>query len=177
MQLKIIAAIVLAAGLLLVTGCGSGVKSAETSPPEDFNFILKYGVGAKNVLDTFAGTFTKDLVNTGTVTTGLTLTPQEMAAVYAEMRRLNIFAYPEEFAPRQKGLDQVYISPHPTYYLKVQMDGKVKEICWEDTAGEQNLSAQPQEAVQLRNLIDNIVRMIEAKEEFKQLPKPEGGYA
>lgn len=174
MQLKIIAAIVLAAGLLLATGCGSGVKSAETAPPEDFNFILKYGVGAKNVLDTFAGTFTKDLVNARTVTTRLTLTPEEMAAVYAEMRRLNIFAYPEEFAPRQNGL---YITPHPTYYLKVQMDGKVKEIYWEDITGEQNLSAQPQEAVQLRNLIDKIVRMIEAKEEFKQLPQPEGVYA
>ncbi|GFN23898.1 hypothetical protein [Thermanaeromonas sp. C210] len=174
--MRIFAAIVLAAGLLLATGCGSGGKSAETSPPEDFNFILKYGVEAKNVLDTFAGTFTKDLINAGRVTTRLTLTPEEMAAVYAEMRRINILAYPEEFPPGQKKLGQVYVTPYPTYYLKVRMDGKVKEIYWEDITGGQNMSAQPQEAVQLRNLIDKIIGMIEAKEEFKQLPTPEGGY-
>lgn len=143
---------------------------------KNFDFILKYGVGAKNVLDTFAGTFTRDLIMAGAATTRLALTPEEMGAVYAEMVKIDIFGYPERFTPRQKGTSQVYVTPHSTYYLKLQVGGKVKEIFWEDTTGRQNLAAQPVEAVQLRNLIEKIIRMVEEKEDFKKLPEAEGGY-
>lgn len=33
--------------------------------PENFGFILKYGIGAKNEINTFKGTFTKDLIMDG----------------------------------------------------------------------------------------------------------------
>lgn len=135
--------------------------------PEDFNFVVKYGVGAKNAIDTYQGTFTKDLIAAGTATAKIKFTGEEMLIIHNKMDKADLFSYPENFAPSSDVLSQ----PHQTYYLKVQMGGKVKEIFWKD----QHIS-QTMEAVRLRNLIGEIVDLIERKEEFKNMPEPEGAY-
>jgi len=116
-------ALVLLMFILLITpGCVSGKNDIDM--PQDFNFILKYGIGAKNVLDTSGGTFTKDLISAGTRTAELSLTGKEMQGIYEEMERINIFSYFEKFSPKS----DVFVTPHPTYYLKIQANRKVKEI-------------------------------------------------
>jgi hypothetical protein len=49
--------------------------------PPDFGFTAAYGVDARNVLDTFTGTFTKDIINPNkpNPTVELRLTPEELA--------------------------------------------------------------------------------------------------
>lgn len=159
-------ALVLLMFILLITlGCVSGKKDIDM--PQDFNFIMKYGIGAKNVLDTAGGTFTKDLISAGTKTTELSLTEKELQGIYSEMDRINILNYPEKFSPKS----DVFMTPHPTYYLKIQVNSEVKEILWEDKN-----DSQAVEAVQLRNLVNRIVQSIEKKKEFKTLPGAVGGY-
>lgn len=90
------AIVLLIAGLLLgvslVTGCGrySGANSTTTfmdtgvtttsttlalpeAVPGDFGFVARWGVGAKNAIDTHAGTVTKDRISEPSVTAELEL--------------------------------------------------------------------------------------------------------
>lgn len=137
--------------------------------PKDFNFVLKYGVGAKNILDTFKGDYTKDLISSKeeTATVKLKLTQEEMKNIYNEMIKINILGYPQVFIPYA----ETRVKPNITYYLKIQINGKVNEIYWSD----QNESRAGQ-AVKLRNLIENVIKIIETKEEYKKMPPAEGGY-
>ncbi|WHT48562.1 hypothetical protein QNH10_01620 [Sporosarcina thermotolerans] len=56
------------------------------SIPDDFGFSLQFGITKKNEINTFNGTFTKDLITAGTVTTDLTLTEEEMVSIYEMMK-------------------------------------------------------------------------------------------
>ncbi|WP_413377567.1 hypothetical protein [Alkalihalobacillus sp. 1P02AB] len=62
--------------LLLLIGCSEMTLPKEM--PEDFEFRLKYGYGAKNNLNTFDNTFTKDLIDRGQVEVDLQLTKAEL---------------------------------------------------------------------------------------------------
>ena len=43
-------------------------KDNQIQKPDDFNFIFMYGVGGKNEIDTFKGTYTKDMVTEPSIT-------------------------------------------------------------------------------------------------------------
>lgn len=166
--------LVVVIGALILSGCSilkekkSGVKGQNSDIPQDFDFVLKYGVTARNELNTFEGTFTKDLIAVGTATTKLKLSADEKRKIYEEMMKVKILEYPAVFKPKSnRGVE-----PHLTYYLKVRMNGKIKEITWEDES-----EAQTREAVRLRDLINKIIDLIKNKNEFKKLPAPQGGYA
>ncbi|MHB1421333.1 MAG: hypothetical protein ACYCX4_17425 [Bacillota bacterium] len=136
--------------------------------PSNFQFVLKYGVGAKNVLDTSKETFTKDLVTAGTATTKLRLTPGERQTIYKQMRDIDILSYPEYIKPL-KGLS---VTPNVSYSLTISFGNIEKSIYW-DSMSELN----GQRSDELRNLINNIKTLIESKKEYKKLPPARGGYA
>jgi hypothetical protein len=146
----------------------------ELSPtmPEDFALVLAYGVTLRNVLDTAAGTFTKDLISSQipTATTALVLSAEELKTIYAELRRIDIAGYPALFHP--KDTTGWRHTPFEAYYLRLRVAGQEKEISWED----EDDSAAP-DAVALRDLLKSIRAMIEAKPEYQSLPAAEGGYA
>jgi|GEM_PF-57599 len=141
------------------------------STEKDFNFILKYGISARNEIDTFNGTITKDLIAAGSTTIDLDLTAAELSAIEKQMREINILNYPEKFEPDPS----CYVTPNITYYLIINMDGKTKKIQWEDynCYGEWLESV---EATQMRSVFKNIIMTIEQKEEYKKLPQAVGGY-
>jgi hypothetical protein len=160
--------------LILLVGCSLSKTASEKQgiplkTPKDFGFVLSYGIGAKNKLDTFKGQFTKDLAAAGTTTTRLKLTNDEMEKIYQHMVEINIFNYPEVFKP-SSNLAQ-YVTPHPTYEFTINIDKVTKKIYWEDE--NQSDSA---DAKRLRDLIDNIRQTVESKVEYKKLPPMEGGY-
>lgn len=135
--------------------------------PSDFNFVFNYGVGAKNQLNTVNGKFTKDMIREESITTDLKLSDEEMSEIYAEMKRINIFGFPDNFKPK----NNMSRFPHPTYIIKIIADGKQKVIDWKD----ENAS-ESKEAVQLRELFMRIQEIIINKEAFKRLPEAKGGY-
>lgn len=135
--------------------------------PKDFNFVFNYGVGAKNQLDTLNGEYTKDMITEPSITTNLSLSDEEMNSIYIQMKKINILSYPDDFMPK----GEVEVKPFFTYSIKIVMNGKEKNIKWED----KKLS-ETKEAAQLRELFNKIYEIIEMKEEYKKLPKPKGGY-
>src|SRR5665647_2086970 len=107
--------IVLILILILLPGCTKA--NDKTQQVGDFGFTLKYGVGAKNELNTFEGTFTKDLVIAGTTTTGLRLSNTELNQIYEEMLRIHIMDYPETFKESRNSM----VTPFQTYDIYINI--------------------------------------------------------
>ncbi len=152
-----------------VTGCAStsNENKLPNSKPADFNFILNYGINAKNQLNTIEGTYTKDMVLEASITTDLILSDEEMDIIYLTMKDINILNYPESFTPKSNTM----ATPFQTYSIKIYYDGKEKSIYWKD----ENIS-KAKEATQLRALFERIKEFIYNKEEYKKLPQPKSGY-
>jgi hypothetical protein len=137
--------------------------------PADFGVVLAYGVTARNVLDTFAGTFTKDLISpdTPTATAVLNLTEDDLDRIYSQLR-IDLSGYARIYRPDTGG---VLKEPHDSYYLRVRAAGRDKEVFWADEGD----SALP-DAVRLRNTFEVIRSIIEQKPEVQDLPPVQGGY-
>jgi len=159
---------ILLLGMILgMTGCNSSLYSQS-----GFNLIFRYGVGARNELNTFQGTYTKDMISDPPITVDLSLTEEELDRIYQKMLETGLFSYPEEFSiTLASGELMEMVTPHSSYFLKVEYGSVVKELRWED-----KLTNQNEEAEKLRELFKLIRDIIEAKDEYKQLPEPTGGY-
>jgi hypothetical protein len=151
---------------LIAGGCRQVPKGT------DFNFIFKYGVGARNTLDTFKGTYSKDMVIGFPAQKNLTLSEEEMAQIYQKMVEIEFFNYPNEFkvAVAPDGITGM-VTPYSSYYFKVQYESGIKELKWDDEITNPN-----EKATQLRELVTLIRNIIESKDEYKKLPQPKGGY-
>jgi hypothetical protein len=131
------------------------------------NIIFKYGVGAKNELNTFEGTYTKDLVIDNTVTTRLILSHEELRQIQQKLSDIGFFDYPETFPLN----DERWVTPQVDYYIKVQNGSTVKEVSWNDNS---KIDSTTEDS--LGQLASFIIRIMEQKIEYKMLPPAKGGY-
>lgn len=138
----------------------------------DFNFIFKYGVMAKNELNTFTGRYTKDMVLAHSITTRLTLTKDELDQIHQKMIDFDFFNYPDTFkvGPRADGMISI-VTPYDSYYFKVQVGNETKELTWED-----EIKNPDPKADKLRELIKLITSIIQSKPAYNALPQPRSGY-
>jgi len=162
---KVISLLIAICVLFALTGC---------NPPEsdDFGLIFAYGVTAGNVLNTFEGTYTKDMVLDPPITVSLPLTEEELDAIYQKMIEIDFFNYPDEFSitvPPDEGVG--IVTPSSCYYFKVIYDSKIKELRWEDKITNPDTKAE-----QLRELIELIISIVQSKKEYQRLPTPKSGY-
>lgn len=169
MRISLFTSAVLALAIVLLGAAGCDSKS----PPEaDFNLVFKYGFGAKNTLDTFKGTFSKDMVTDPPVTVPLSLSEEEMDRIRQKMIAIDFISYPENFSVSvPPGEPTRIVTPHQSDYFKVEYNGQVKELWWQD-----DITNKDEKADSLRELIKLIREIIEAKEEYKKLPAPTSGY-
>ncbi len=153
--------------LLVTAGC-----SNHPSGQSNFNLIFKYGVGARNELNTFKGKYTKDMIADPLITVPLKLSEEELDRIYQKMIDIDFFAYPDEFSVSVPPRELVgMVTPYSSYYFKVEYDSKLKELRWEDS-----IISEDEKAGKLRDLIKLIGDIIESKEEYKKLPTPTSGY-
>jgi hypothetical protein len=137
-----------------------------------FNFDLKYGVGAKNEIDTFHDQFTKDMVQDPSITIKMRLTKTEMERIYQKMVEIDFFSYPDTFTvTAAPGEPTQVITPFNMYRFTVEKDSQTKTLNWSD-----EIQTPNDKAAKLRELIILIQRIIEAKEEYKELPEPGSAY-
>jgi len=151
-------------------GCSTcGTRSRAES---EFNFIFKYGTGARNILNTFNGEFTKDMVLDDPITIDFILTNEEMKNILAKMKEIKFFDYPQVFSIVNNPDDiEGFVTPYNSYYFKVRDNSKTKELFWED-----KIINKDEKADKLRALIKFIISTIKAKEEYKKLPPARDGY-
>jgi hypothetical protein len=170
--LIIVSAIILLSG---AAGCASiatsGEEAGDNPQKSDFNFILKYGTYARNEIDTFQGTYTKDMIMAPSITIELVLSLEEMDAIYQKMVAIDFFNYPDDFKVNITGDIIGIVTPYPSYYFKVEYASGVKELRWEDEITNPDVKAD-----KLRELIDFIRDIVESKAEYQALPEPRSGY-
>jgi hypothetical protein len=160
-----------------------------TSKEGQFNFIFQYGYGSKNKneMNTYKETYTKDMVSDPPIITDMLLTEEEMNEIYRKMEEIDFFNYPDEFfimiAP---GSSRGVVTPYLKYYFKVEYEGVIKELRWDDEiiwrddqlkdSIDKIIFENKEEAEKLYELISLIREIIENKPEYEELPKPRGGY-
>lgn len=144
----------------------------EKKPSGEFNFILGFGVYCRNILNTFEGTFTKDLVE-GFSTIRFQLSEEEIVLIEEKFKDMDILSYPAEFKPDPANPNGTItiVMPCSTYFLRIELDGEIREIFWKDEN-----QTKDQESVALRELIYEIEEMIYDREEYKKMPSIKGGY-
>ena len=143
---------------------GTGLKERQ------FDILFRYGISARNELNTFDGTFTKDLILDSTRTTSFVLSETELDSIAEDLSAADIFSYPDTFVV-QTGDTAVFITPHQTYILKIRQGNTWKEVYWEDS-----LIAPDPRAGRLRQTFNAIRALVESKPEYKKLPPARGGY-
>jgi hypothetical protein len=132
------------------------------------NIIFRYGVGAKNELNTLKGTYTKDLVMDGRATTSMVLSQEELKSIQTELTETGFFSIPENFPSNPS----MTVDPQTDYCIIAQEGNQTKEVNWcNNSLMETNIQNN------LTQLVTYLRSMIEQKPEYKSLPAPSGGYA
>lgn len=129
----------------------------------NLNIIFKYGVGAKNELDTFKQAYTEDMVMDPSVTITLKLTDNELVGINKMISNLNLFN--EKKANINENMSA---TPCSSYYLKAKIGSVWQELYWDDCHGKVS--------DRLQTLTNYITQIIQSKDEYKKLPIPKGGY-
>jgi hypothetical protein len=148
------------------SGGDAGIENGKTDIGAGFNLVFKYGVGGKNVLDTFENKFTKDMIIDSPVIVDFKLTPAEKESIGQKIKELDLFN--KESKIKADSDIQVEMTPCSNYYLKVQDNNSVKEINWDNCTGEISQA--------YRQFADFMINLIESKKEYKNLPAAQGGY-
>ena len=131
--------------------------------PANFNLVFKYGVGAKNELNTFNHTYTKDMVADESVTTDLKLTDKELKNIYQKIMSLRLL---DKNITKNSG--NTGQTPCSMYYLKIKSDLGQNELSWNNCYGEVN--------DRLQKFTNYLIQIIESKDEYKALPTPKAAY-
>jgi len=147
----------------------SRINSPE--PERDLSISLRYGVLARNELDTFRNTLTKDLILDGTITVPFHLSQAELDRITAKMDQIDFFSYPDTFMVKSQDSIRVSVSPNNTYDFRVSSHSTLKALFWNDAI----IASDPQ-ATKLRELITLIKEIVESKPEYHQLPPARGAY-
>ena len=135
--------------------------------PEDFGFAVQFGIWSRNEINTFEGSFTKDLISAGTITTDLTFTEQEMDFIYGQMKEITI-ADTKQLIPEPIGCA---MEPYGEDEWVILINGETIKHSVSETYCEPTHDAQ-----QLIDLRETIFDLIKKKDVYKELPEAVGGY-
>jgi hypothetical protein len=134
--------------------------------PEDFAFSVQYGIGSKNVIDSFNSVVIKDLIINGTAEAKITFTDEELVRIYEKMKTIKVLE-PMDFVSDTSCSRE----PSGEDIWKIRINGIEKTIRWSGEYCE--LTEDAKQFDDLRNFVVDIVK---EKDEFKKLPVPKGGY-
>ncbi|MBU0580571.1 MAG: hypothetical protein KKA19_05285 [Candidatus Margulisbacteria bacterium] len=147
--------------MILLFGC-------EEKEKRDFNFIFKYGYGAKNELNTFEDTYLKYMGKDPVTKVEMKLLSSDFEIIAKKMIEINFYDYPDHFAIKApEGEAGLSIVPYQSYYFKVQKGDQVKEVWWDD-----NIKYESKKAEKLRDLINTIIEIIRSKDVYKNIIEP-----
>ena len=151
--------------LLLSFTAGIGGLHAQ---PNDFAFRFQFGCDGTEVLDTFSGSFTQNasLGSVKSVTIPLSLSPEQMRAIFETIQKIRFFEYPEVFVGlRADAKEMITTTPSPLYRFEVRQAGRSHVVSWDD-----NTTPSSDEADRLRQLFQMIRGFIRAHPDTKRLP-------
>jgi hypothetical protein len=142
------------------------------SNSDSFNFSLNFNTYGKDQINTYNGTFTKDLVLDGTKTINFTLPDEIKQEIYKLMVNADIMSFPDSLK-----VNGMFVTPSCDYKLKVTIGGKTKTIEWKEGFYPSIMTeGLPKENAEFLNIVKYISDYIYDTKEYKRMPKPNGGY-
>ena len=150
--------------MLVLSGCSAMSNELPEEKPDDFNFSLKFGITAANELNTYENTFTKDLIEAGTVMTEMVLTDEEMEIIYEKFRYADVVGLPEV-----EGGD-IWQDPYDQFQLVMTVADKEYRLHWDHASP----SKEKYRWEEVMIFLKEDIRF--SKEEYKSLPEAVGGY-
>lgn len=147
--------------LFLFWGIEQGSSFYPELMPNDFDFVASVGNDSYKI-NTYAETYTQALDWEKDTTITLCLTREEKELIYKTITKIDIFRYPENYAPTST----ISISPSPDYFISLTMEGIDRRINWTE-----NTESTTKEAKRLRRLFDVITQQIDNHKEIKELPE------
>ena len=155
--------------LIMLTGCaGSRVEFDRST---QFEILFYWGVEGRNRFDSISGTLTKDMVTEPPITVKLRLSPAEQAQIGAWADSLGFFELPVYTAPPDTSEMRITRTPCSEYLLRLVIGERTHAVYW--TTCDETACAECDRANALGRLIG---KLLMAREEYKRLPKPQGGY-
>jgi hypothetical protein len=145
----------------------------------DFNFIFKYDVGGSSVLNTYDNTYTRS----GAPYITMKLDKFEVYEIFSDMKKIDIFNYPESFP------EYIFVTPKSEFYLEVTYKKEKKVIKWtsdnmppfsiDTKTGKIKFDDAKRDKyiINLQKMVIRIMKIIEAKPEYKNLPERKALYA
>ncbi len=137
----------------------------------DFNFKLNFNVLGKEQLDTYKGTYTKDLVLNGTKTIDFKIPDNVKSEIYKLMMDVNILSFPDTLKA-----GSMLVMPSCDYKLTVTINGKTKNIIWKDGLYPSMKDSLPKDNKNFLKIVKYISDYIYSTEEYKNMPQANGGY-
>jgi len=154
------------------------VQQAE-SMPTDFNFTLKFGYAGKNVIDTYQGTFTKDLIINGTETIPFVIPEEKMKEIYASFVANSIIDLPGDINTAAEipiEAITVWTTPADSYSLIYTCKGVTQTILCEDGGPWDADTGPPEVYHRLKGFISFVREYIYSTEDYQNMSPAEGGY-
>jgi DNA primase catalytic subunit len=138
---------------------------------KEFGLEFRYGFSSKNILNTFNGTFTKDMIPDESITTKLILNAKQLREIKNEIIESGILDYPNKTNIKPLSTITGEQMPFETYRFKIKIGDEEKELVWED-----RYMVSLDEFTKIRELTTLIKKIIQESPEYRKLPEPRGGY-
>ena len=138
---------------------------------DDFNFQLNFNIYGRDQIDTYKGTFTKDLVMDGTKTIKFKIPENVKKDIYNLMMDIDIMLFPDILK-----VEGMAVTPSCDYKLTVTIKGKTKTIVWNEGFYTDMTTNLPKDNVNFLKLVEHIRDYIYSTDEYKNMPIANGGY-
>lgn len=136
--------------------------------PSDLEITFKYGVKARNIFNTSAGTFTYDMVIDDPIVIQFQLTGKELDQIWESVLKNDFY----NLTVFEEGPWSYSQSPVYTRILSIKADGYPDK-----TIKLVGPSGGPQNADGFLEISRVLIDIIENKPAYKALPEPRSGYA
>jgi hypothetical protein len=146
-------------------GCSPSTETETNTHDEQFIQIhLQYGF--VDDLNTFTGTFTKDLVKDGSITVEFWLSKSQQECIILKVEQLSFFNLPDKIPP----LEGQIIEPNPgPDMLQISYNNLNKTIVWDYPLDPEDNSSK-----RVIELSDYIMSIVRESQIFKELPLANG---
>lgn len=171
-KIKKMVFIILCSAYLMAACASPSPNDYGASPEPNFAFTFEYGSCNNDILDTFKGTFTKDMIIDPAVTIPFQLTQNQITEIYQKMVEIDLWDYPDVFAIKtpRRGVVGI-VTPAMSYRITVRNGEMTKTIFWFDEITDPTTL----EAERLRSLFSMMIDMVQNSPEYKKLPVPDAG--
>lgn len=148
-------------GFIVLFGCKRKSTNYSDSMPDDFNFISNIADNSY-ILDTYRNKLTKIIDWNLDTTVSYLLPIEEKLKIYNLLKEIDIYKYPENYAPTST----VDLSPTFSYCFKFTLNGIDHKVNWKE-----NTESEIKEARQLRKLFLEIQNILEKDDLIIELPE------